>query len=206
MQPGTPYDDAALIQQLSQCNRSAFETIYKKYFTAVFFMANRYVADVHAAEDIAMESFMKVWDKRKDFEDMEKLYHFLSLATRNSCLNFIRGKKRKLQRELNYSLENTPPEANKERDEIIALVYRHICEEVEKMPKQLKEIFRLAYSEGLSNEEIAHRMQISSSTVSNHKNRLLNLLRERFSRQDFFTTFILLQALSLFAKTPCEQI
>ena len=167
-------------------------------------MAKGYVTDGQAAEDITSESFMKVWDKRKDFADMEKLYHFLSVSTRNSCLNFIRGQKRKLQREINYSLENEPSEADKVRDEIIALVYRHICEEVEKMPRQLKEIFRLAYVEGLSNEEIADRMQISPSTMSNHKNRLHNLLRDKFSGQDFFSAFVLFQALALFA-SACER-
>jgi RNA polymerase sigma-70 factor (family 1) len=193
------YDDASLISGLAGRKREAFEAIYKKYFTSLFYFAKRYVKDEDAAEDIVTEAFMKLWDRPESFEDLKKLQNFLFLITRNACINHLPIEHRKSEREIKYTVLAT---SDPEQEELTALIYQHICTEVEKMPGQLRQIFKLSYVEGLSNEEIAEKLGIIYSTVSNHKNRLLNLLRDKFKGREIFTLMAFWQALALFSNRP----
>jgi RNA polymerase sigma-70 factor (ECF subfamily) len=54
---------------------------------------------------------------------------------------------------------------------------QRIYEEIEKLPKKCRQVFKLAYMDGLGNEEIANLLNITYQTVKNQKVRALKILR-----------------------------
>jgi len=58
-----------------------------------------------------------------------------------------------------------------------AELLQRIYEEIEKLPKKCRQVFKLAYLDGLSNEEIAELLHINYQSVKNQKVRALKILR-----------------------------
>jgi RNA polymerase sigma-70 factor (ECF subfamily) len=181
-----------LLSQLAEGSKPAFENIYNHYFSPVFYFARRYLPDTQAAEDITSETFLKCWEKRGDFENLRKLQSFLYTTTRNACINSLRSEKRQADREkqLDYLLSQTSEEGQEGRD-LTARIYQYIYEEIEKLPAQEKTIFKMAYIDGLSNEEIAEKMGINNQSVRNYKSRALKTMRLALADKDIYKMLLI---------------
>ena len=57
-----------------------------------------------------------------------------------------------------------------------------VLDEIERMPAQRREVFRLSRIEGLANDQIAERLRISKRTVEGHLNKALGTLRSKVGK------------------------
>lgn len=71
----------------------------------------------------------------------------------------------------------SPEQQAADRDEL-----RRLAEAVAGLPGRIREVFTLRRVEGLSQREVAQRLQISESTVEKHMSRAFHLLAVVFSR------------------------
>ena len=86
--------------------------------------------------------------------------------------------------------EALDPSRNFKADRLRQLV----LDEIDRMPAQRREVFRLSRIEGLTNDEIARRLRISKRTVEGHLNAALRTLRVKVGKfVCWLTFFILLQ-------------
>ncbi|MBS1660852.1 MAG: sigma-70 family RNA polymerase sigma factor, partial [Bacteroidetes bacterium] len=72
-----------------------------------------------------------------------------------------------------------------------AEVYRELHAALEKLPDQCRRVMQLSYLEGLTVEETAKLMQISTSAVKTHRTRVVKQLRKLLSDQVFSLFFFL---------------
>ena len=71
---------------------------------------------------------------------------------------------------------------------------RMVLDEIDRMPAQRREVFRLSRIEGLTNDQIAQQLHISKRTVEGHLNMALKTLRGKVGKfVCWLTFFILLQ-------------
>jgi RNA polymerase sigma-70 factor (ECF subfamily) len=107
---------------------------------------------------------------------------FLYITVRNASLNFLRhlAVRESTQKELLY-LGRDREEAFVLNSMIKTEVLKEIYGEIEKFPEKRRHIFKLAYLEGMKNEEIAHKLDISVSTVKTQKARAILALRVHFT-------------------------
>lgn len=73
-----------------------FKLNYEKYFPIVYKQLYYLVGSNELAEDLAQEVFIKYYNKS---EEIEFLGAWLSKVTVNTALNYLRGEKRRMQRE-----------------------------------------------------------------------------------------------------------
>ena len=183
-----------IIHAFTKGEPQAFETFFRLHYRPLCYFAAQLIGDPADAEDIVKDSFVKLWHKHADFDSPRTIKAFLYVTTRNACINFLRRLKVKnsFSREFAYLEESR-------RDELVlnqlirAEFMQEIYNEIEKLPEKRREVFKLAYFEGLKNDEIAERLHISVFTVKVHKGKALTTLRLHFTeRQVVF--FILLSA------------
>lgn len=188
--------DAEFLLHLQQGDKKAFELLYDRHYISVFVFARRFVTDQQAAEDISTEIFLKLWDRLTDFDSLPAIRSFLYISTRNACLNHIRSLHRRStqQEQWEYLLKQYPDEVLPEL-QLQADVYQHIYEEIEKLSPQLKLVFRMAYIDGLSNDEIAEQLGINNQSVRNDKSRALKQLRLAMMDKNIYGFFLLWLAL-----------
>ena len=149
-----------------------------------FFFAKSYVHDDLAAEDIASESLIKLWEKLKT-EKIDYIEPLLLTILKNKALDYLKHEEVKRtafesmadwhQQELSIrisTLESCDP------NEIFSDEVESIIRETLKLlPEQTRQIFLLSRFENKSNKEIAEQMGISIKGVEYHISKALKALR-----------------------------
>lgn len=148
------------------------------------FFAKSYVHDDLAAEDIASESLIKLWEKLKT-EQIDYIEPLLLTILKNKALDYLKHEEVKRtafesmadwhQQELSIrisTLESCDP------NEIFSDEVESIIRETLKLlPEQTRRIFLLSRFENKSNKEIAEQMGISIKGVEYHISKALKALR-----------------------------
>ena len=163
---------------------NSFNEIYTSYYKKSFFFAKSYVHDDLAAEDIASDSLIKLWEKLKT-EKIDYIEPLLLTILKNKALDYLKHEEVKRtafesmadwhQQELSIrisTLESCDP------NEIFSDEVESIIRETLKLlPEQTRQIFLLSRFENKSNKEIAEQMGISIKGVEYHISKALKALR-----------------------------
>ena len=163
---------------------NSFNEIYTSYYKKSFFFAKSYVHDDLAAEDIASESLIKLWEKLKT-EKIDYIEPLLLTILKNKSLDYLKHEEVKRtafesmvdwhQQELSIrisTLESCDP------NEIFSDEVESIIRETLKLlPEQTRRIFLLSRFENKSNKEIAEQMGVSIKGVEYHISKALKALR-----------------------------
>ena len=167
-----------LIVQFNQGDTEAFTAIYNKYFSTLYYFVKRFVPEREDAEDITADVFVKLWSLRANLNSIKNIEAFLYITGRNACLDFLRHIQRRgmRQKELLHALLQEKEEGQLTED-VKTLVLKAIYEEIEKLPRSCRAVFKMAYLDGLSNGQIAEALSINNQSVRNHKLRAVKILR-----------------------------
>ena len=74
-------------------DESAFDEIMKELFDNLVFFINRYVHDIHAAEDIAIDTFSDLVVNKHRYNFKVTLKTYLFMLGRSRALNYIKHRK-----------------------------------------------------------------------------------------------------------------
>ena len=150
-------EEKLLVSQFSQGSHIAFKALFMRYYPKVRSFIMGLVKSESEAEDLTQEVFLKLWTHREKFCEVE-----------------VFGTYQDSQRTewVEESTDTTPYE------ELVAKDLQLLIDMVvENMPPQRQMIFRLNREAGLTNAEIAEKLQISKKTVENHLNLALKELK-----------------------------
>jgi RNA polymerase sigma-70 factor (ECF subfamily) len=160
----------------------AFAATFKHYYNPLVYFAQKLLPDALAAEDIVTEIFLKYWQKQKDFSSALAVKTFLFISTRNACVNYKRLTHRRARsKETLCSLTDDFEDfvLNQiTRTEVLHEIYALL----EVLPLQCRKIVLMSYIGGLSNRQIARRLELSIHTVKNQKVRGIQLMRVKARR------------------------
>lgn len=159
-------DDKRLAKRLRDGNTAAFRNCYHKYVQKLYAFALRTARCPALAEDVVHDVFVKMWENRHKIDPEQSLQAWLFTVTRNHLLNLIKRKKIELAAvEQIYS--ETEPGQNHTEDEVLYNESERLFRQaVDQLPEKRRQIFRLCHIQGLTYDEAASQLNISSSTVN----------------------------------------
>src|SRR5690606_16866622 len=113
------------------------------------------------------EIFIRIWEKRKSLDETKNFKSYLFQSIKNYFLNLIRDKKNAWQ------LSDIPEDMHPSKNDIIEdLSYRELEKTalslIASLPKVQQEVFTLSRMEGMTNLEIATKLNLSKRTVEHH--------------------------------------
>lgn len=184
MQPQSPdsiplishKDDAQLIEQFQQGDKTVFDTLFNRYQKRTFRLVQRFVPNHEDACDITQDAFIRAYQGLADFKSQCQFYSWLYRITVNLCIDFLRKKSRSEvmvydtgeSDELPMSnfpdLRSDSPAKAAENKELRGQIRKAIRQ----LPPKQRQIFILRHWDGLSLKDIAAIVGRSDGTVKAH--------------------------------------
>lgn len=176
-------DDFDRMEAFRKGDEQGLAFFFKIHYRPLCYFVTKLIQDEVEAEDIVSLAFVKLWERRKNFESPQRIKAFLYISCRNASLNFLKQLKRKtvLQQEYQKHLELVDETVLNHvvESEFINSLYQ----EVALLPLQCRRVFALLYFEGKKTDEIADTMGISVKTVRNYKARAIEILHHAFLKK-----------------------
>lgn len=155
-------------------DEAAFDDIMKALFPSLVAFLDRYVQDVHTAEDIAIDVFSDLVVHRRRYDFRVSLKTYLFMVGRSRALDYIRRRKRIRFEPLSEALAA--------EDSLEELVYREerkrrVAAAIRALPEDMAVAVHLCYLEGLTYAEAAKVMKKDRKQVDNLLYRAKKALR-----------------------------
>ncbi|TKG95336.1 RNA polymerase sigma-70 factor [Puteibacter caeruleilacunae] len=167
-------------------NLEEFKQFFEDNYQVATMVAMRYVDRVEIAEDLTQEVFMSMWMRRDSLQLKSSLKNYLFSAVKKSALKYLEREKGNTT-SLNEAIKvEDADEANYSKEELAVKV----AEAIENLPTQCRRVFKLAYYDELSYNEIAEELEISVNTVKTQIKQAYRSLREQLSRYVFNLFFL----------------
>ena len=175
-----------LLYKLIHADETAFKQLFDLYAKKVYNFILSYVKDPAEAEDITQNVFIKIWEARRAIDFNRSFEGFIFTIAYRCTIDFFRQQEGKLKKIQLSDLDTDLMSSSMSSDD---LVNHHQLESLyhralQSLPPKRKEIFILSRHEGLSNNQIAQKLNISVKTVENQMTSALATLKALFKNAD----------------------
>jgi len=148
-------------------DESAFDEIMKELFDNLVFFIDRYVHDVHAAEDIAIDAFSDLVVNKHRYNFKVTLKTYLFMLGRSRALNYIKHRK-----VIDFVELTEAEKASSEQETLEDIVLaderkRVVNNALNSLPDDMRVVIHLIYFEDLSYDEAAKVMKKNRKQVDN---------------------------------------
>lgn len=148
-------------------DESAFDEIMKELFDNLVFFIDRYVHDIHAAEDIAIDAFSDLVVNKHRYNFKVTLKTYLFMLGRSRALNYI--KHRKVINFVEFTEADNISAEQETLEEIILEDERKriVNNALNSLPDDMRVVVHLIYFEDLTYDEAAKVMKKNRKQVDN---------------------------------------
>jgi RNA polymerase sigma-70 factor (ECF subfamily) len=187
----TQVTDIELIQRITNRDSKALESLYDRYSPVLYTLVKRIVADKEKAEEILADIFVIIWQKSLMFDiNSGNLYSWLINLSRNKALDYLRREKSLITDEYNDEYENSviiPNLSTLIASNDLSSAFNNqekIYSAFHSLTEAQQYVLSLAYYDGLSEPEIAAKLNIPLLTVKSKIRVALNSVREFLAKED----------------------
>jgi RNA polymerase sigma-70 factor (family 1) len=177
-------NDSTLLRLLQQNDSTAFQELYNRYWSKLYFLAHKRLKSAVAAEEIVQNVFMTLWRKRKTLK-INDLAPYLAAVTRYAVYHYLAAEKRRTQKEEvagNRSAATVAMEMIIDDKQLLEIV-KH---EVNELPEKCRLVFIYNKLEDQTLPEVAERLNISVKTAEAHLTKALRLIRRKLKDHALF--------------------
>jgi len=166
------------LQQIAQGDKDAFAQLLSAYLPSLLAFIKRYIKEPAQAEDIAQETFLRVWQRAADWQAREHSPRsWIFRIAFNLCIDHIRKQKPTTDK-LDDLIEAKSPES-----QVIAHnQHQHLRLAMDRLPERQRTALYLCAFHGLTNKEAAAILKLSVDALESL------LARARRSLRDYFST------------------
>lgn len=163
-----------------------FSEVYKLHYKRLFHIAYSITRDIHLAEDVVHETFIKAMNKVETIEEESKVGPWLAVIATRTAIDFLRREKCKkgilMEQEM---LENLGKEMkqNVEREVAAGLLTEQVNQAIGHLKQDYQNVMKLRAGNGLKETEIASVLGLKPSTVKIRLFRARKQLKQYFHEQ-----------------------
>jgi RNA polymerase sigma-70 factor, ECF subfamily len=182
-------DDLELHRRLSAGDRDAFDELYRRYAAPAFGLAFRVTGQQILAQDVVHDAFMALWRAPEAYDPARGAFRtfFLSLV-HHRAVDTVRREERLRRRQDRAA--NLEPLAVEDTAEgvidaaDIEVRRREVRAALETLPPEQRQVLELAYFGGMTQVQIADRIQVPIGTVKTRTLAAMRKLRSVLERED----------------------
>ena len=177
--------DEELAQKCKKLDEYAFQELTHRYIRPIFNFVRRYAQAEDVAEDMAQDTFFKVWKNIHQYKKGMKFRPWLYTIARNTALDYIKKKKAISFSELdNDDNDMTFADSLEDQGQLQSDLFDNaamaatLTKTVQALHPDHQTVITLHYQEELTFDEIAKVMKRPMNTVKSWHRRALIQLRE----------------------------
>lgn len=144
---------------------AALTEIYDQYGSYVFGLAARVIGDRRAAEDVAQDVFLSLWERPEVFEpERGRLRTFVGTLAHRRSIDFVRreeARRRRAERDAAGAIG--VPDVDEMAIAIVTA--EQVRAELERLPDEQREAIELAYFGGRTYRQVADELGIPEGTA-----------------------------------------
>lgn len=172
-------------------DEQAFAILFNEFYPALCVFSNRIVYNIEVSKDIVQDSFFTIWRNRKSIEIESSFRNFLITTVRNASLDFVRRKKLSntyIENSKHKYINKTPPSP----EEVYTLneLEQMIGDALMNLPDNIRSAFEMSRFKGMTYNQIADSMSLSSKTIESYISKALSMLRDEL--KDYLSIFLFL--------------
>lgn len=180
--PATPEQLAELLARTALGDRRSFEQLYHSSSMHLYGLILRIVKHRETASEVLQESYVKIWHRAGDFNPAKAgALTWMGAIARNQAIDTLRRGKQHPNTidepvdELHWLTDGNPgPDEAVDQDQRSAALHR--C--LDQLEGGQKQAVLLAFFQGLTHDELAHRLETPLGTVKSWVRRGLQRLKQ----------------------------
>ena len=175
------YNETELVSRLNNGDQQAMSELYDRFSGAILGVIMKIITDQATAEDVLQETMLKIWNNINSFDTSKgRLFTWMINIARNQSIDKTRSKNFKNSSQ-NSSLEDsvyvseTVPSAGASVDTM------DVQNWLLHLPEENRQLMRLAYFMGYTQEEISKELNMPLGTVKTKIRNSLIVLRKKLN-------------------------
>ena len=170
--------EKSLIKKAITNNREAQQLLFEEYSPKMLGVCRQYVKDLHHAEDLLLQGFLKVFTNLHRFKYEGSFEGWIRRIMVNTCITYLRKKNLIDLSDEDYVFNDSATESleNTSVEDIQKLI--------DQLPEGYKIVFNLYAIEGYKHSEIAEKLEISESTSKTQLFKARKLLQKNYIKMN----------------------
>lgn len=179
-----------LVNRLSKGDAFAFDELFNRYNTKVYSFSLRNLRNKEDARCVVQEVFLNLWKDHRKLKEIDNLDAWVFSIS----FNIIKKHLRRTAVENNFKKQLEASDELQDNSSVTEVEYRDMlslaAKIIERLTPRKKEIFLLSRNEGLSNSEIAGKLNISEKSVRNHLSGAKAFLKKALIKEGLLRSLI----------------
>ena len=172
-------DRGALLEIIRKCchkDSKSEELLYKQFFGYALSIALAYCIDREDALEVVHDGFIKIFSNISQYDPSKSFRSWLRAIIVNTAIDQVRKEKKEEFLKIPDSLQVPDDKGNAISD----LTASEMMKVIHHLPMNERTVFLLYETEGFSHEEIANKLNVTSSSSRVYLARAKKRLREMF--------------------------
>jgi RNA polymerase sigma-70 factor, ECF subfamily len=171
--------DSELLHAIARGDEQALASLYDRYRLILFGLILRILHSRPEAEDILQDVFIQVWRRAADFDESRgRAFTWLVTLARSRTIDRLRALESR-QRTANEAVQAVPDSVSDSETDALRSEQREAVRAcLQELPAEQRQTLVLAYFEGLTQTEIAARLEAPLGTVKTRMRSGMIKLRE----------------------------
>jgi RNA polymerase sigma factor (sigma-70 family) len=174
---GTDLSDSEIISEFRRGDQKAFSRIFDDLFSRLYVFCMNLVRDDDEAEDIAIKTFSKLFERHGGFDSMGAIRAFLYKTAKNASFDHLKKARRLSARQQKF-LALVEGDDNLEHVQVYMDHMAELYRAMSKLPENSRRVLEMIYLDGMKYQDVAQELQISETAVGNRRHYALKKLRE----------------------------
>jgi len=174
--------DSQLVVDYLKGDEKSLEVLIKRYLKPIFSFVFRFTGNIHDAEDITQEVFVKVWWNLKKFDRQKSFKTWVFSIAKNTAIDFLKKRRTQVfsETEIETVVDPTPlPQELLEKAEAGELLKSAL----NKLELKYRMVLLLYYNDHFNFREIAEILDEPLNTIKSRHRRALLMLRKLLEKK-----------------------
>ena len=172
-------NESQLIKRATKNNRDAQQKLYERHAPKMLSVCRQYVKDLHYAEEVMLNGFLKVFTHLSDFRSDGSFEGWVRRIMIREAISFLRK-----QKKIEFSEEISGEEVEFSDPVTSELNVAHIQDMIDSLPEGYRMVFVMYAVDGYKHSEIAKMLKISEGTSKSQLFKARKMLQEKLEQEN----------------------